>query len=388
MWADKYRDSDRNGTGERYRRTRQWHFVDIELDNPNLDQACHNHPGLPPGMPASRGPADACIVDKIDQFKAELANPETAPEEQLVALKFLLHLAGDVHQPLHAADDHDAGGNKKQVIVDGFTANNLHHFWDIEFIGRLGAEPTETAAQLIARISDEQRRAWSTVRPPIGRWSHSPLPVITLTACSPRRAPMGSMRSRQPMWTLRQMMWPSSSARPGSGSLCCSTAFEQVRKRWRIDESKGRGILNLPQILTISAWYTLLAIVQKPARGTMRQSRMLALCAVVVFGSLPAVAAPISPEEAAGHVGENATVCGAVVSAHYAARSKSQPTFLNLGKAYPEQIFTAVIFGSDRPKFGEPEKIFPGKRICVTGKVELYRGTPEIVLHDPEQLQK
>ena len=111
MWADKYRDSDRNGIGERYRRTRQWHFVDIEVDGPNLDQACHNHPRLPAGILASRGPADACIVDKIDQFEAELANPETAPEERLVALRFLLHLVGEVHQPLHAADDHDAGGN-------------------------------------------------------------------------------------------------------------------------------------------------------------------------------------------------------------------------------------------------------------------------------------
>jgi hypothetical protein len=85
-WADKFRDSDRNGTGERYRRTRQWHFVDIELDSPNLEQACHNHPRLPPGTLASRGPADACIVDKIEQFEAKLANPETAPEERLLAL--------------------------------------------------------------------------------------------------------------------------------------------------------------------------------------------------------------------------------------------------------------------------------------------------------------
>ena len=74
-WADKYRDSDRNGTGERYRRARQWHFVDIELDNPNLAKACHNHPRLPSGILASRGPADACIVDKIDEFEAELAKP-------------------------------------------------------------------------------------------------------------------------------------------------------------------------------------------------------------------------------------------------------------------------------------------------------------------------
>jgi DNA/RNA endonuclease YhcR with UshA esterase domain len=112
------------------------------------------------------------------------------------------------------------------------------------------------------------------------------------------------------------------------------------------------------------------------------------LVTCILLGPLRAVAASVSPEEAPGHVGENATVCGTVASAHYAARSRSQPTFLNLGKAYPAQIFAAVIFGGDRAKFGEPEKTLQGKRICVTGKVELYRGTPEIVLHDPGQLQE
>ena len=111
--------------------------------------------------PCIARPTDACIVDKIDQFEAELANPKTAPDERLVALKFLLHLVGDVHQPLHAADDHDAGGNKKQVIVDGFTANNLHHFWDIEFVEQPGTDPAETAARLVAGISDEQRQTWA-----------------------------------------------------------------------------------------------------------------------------------------------------------------------------------------------------------------------------------
>ena len=47
------------------------------------------------------------------------------------------------------------------MAVDGFPANNLHHFWDIEFVERLGADPAETAARLTLRISEEQRRAWS-----------------------------------------------------------------------------------------------------------------------------------------------------------------------------------------------------------------------------------
>jgi hypothetical protein len=47
------------------------------------------------------------------------------------------------------------------VAADGFTQNNLHHFWDIEFVERLGSDSAETTGRLIARISDERRQAWS-----------------------------------------------------------------------------------------------------------------------------------------------------------------------------------------------------------------------------------
>src|SRR5580765_5110154 len=104
-WADRHRDSDRNGDRQHYQQTRNWHFVDVELGDPNLDRACLGHPALPAGTVASNGPAETCIVDKIEQFVAELADPHTDPDERLVALKFVLHLVADLHQPLHAADD-------------------------------------------------------------------------------------------------------------------------------------------------------------------------------------------------------------------------------------------------------------------------------------------
>ena len=116
-WADRYRDSDRNGSRQHYAQTRDWHFVDVELTDPNLDRACFRHPPPPTGTMASNGPSRACVVDKIDQFLAELADPRTDPEERLVALKFVLHLVGDLHQPLHASDDHDAGGTRKRGIA-------------------------------------------------------------------------------------------------------------------------------------------------------------------------------------------------------------------------------------------------------------------------------
>jgi hypothetical protein len=58
-WADRYRDSDRNGSRRHYAQTRDWHFVNVELDDPNLDTACFSHPPLPAGTVAANDPARA-----------------------------------------------------------------------------------------------------------------------------------------------------------------------------------------------------------------------------------------------------------------------------------------------------------------------------------------
>lgn len=94
----------------------------------------------------------------------------------------------------------------------------------------------------------------------------------------------------------------------------------------------------------------------------------------------------ITAREAKDHVGELATVCGKVASTHYASATKGQPTFLNLDEPYPREVFTTLIWGTDRPKFGNPESKYRDARICVTGKISSYRGTPEIVVSEPTQI--
>jgi len=95
----------------------------------------------------------------------------------------------------------------------------------------------------------------------------------------------------------------------------------------------------------------------------------------------------ISPAEAHKYIGETKTVCGEIASATYAARSRGQPTFLNLDQPYPNQIFTVVIWGPDRNKFKSPPEIFfKGKSICVTGVIETYRGKPQIIVREPSQI--
>ena len=95
----------------------------------------------------------------------------------------------------------------------------------------------------------------------------------------------------------------------------------------------------------------------------------------------------LTAAEAKDHVGENATVCGKVASTRYAVTTRGKPTFLNLDKPYPNPIFTVLIWGESREKFGTPEEKYRDKQVCVTGKITEYRGAPEIVTNDPLSIE-
>jgi hypothetical protein len=162
-WADKFRDSDRNTTKEHYNQTHNWHYVDLELPGPpDLKSACFGQPPLT-GALASVGPPDDCIVDKIDEFTAELKDPATSDQERLYALQFILHFVGDIHQPLHASDDHDQGGNAETVKAPSMStkSGNLHAFWDTQFVTLQGTSKTAISKKLIAQITSAERTKWS-----------------------------------------------------------------------------------------------------------------------------------------------------------------------------------------------------------------------------------
>jgi len=88
------------------------------------------------------------------------------------------------------------------------------------------------------------------------------------------------------------------------------------------------------------------------------------------------------------HVGEEATVCGVVVSGYYAKHSRGKPTFLNLDQPYPNQKFTIVIWGENRDAFHTPEQRYKGKKVCVTGYIESFREIPQITVDSPLQIKK
>jgi hypothetical protein len=150
-WADVYR-------GAGHRETAEWHFVDIELDHPDLAAACFAFP--PAGGPASAGPAEDCVVNKVDEFEAELSDPATRQLERVLALKYLLHFVGDLHQPLHAADNHDKGGNCVRLALGGPRTVNLHSYWDTVVVDALGDDPQQIADRLRAAISASDKAQW------------------------------------------------------------------------------------------------------------------------------------------------------------------------------------------------------------------------------------
>lgn len=118
-WADVIRD-DRP-------ETYNWHFVDIENENNDYvpERDC---------VASEKGD---CVVAAIERFRKVLGDKHAKTADRLEALKFLIHLVGDIHQPLHCADHHDKGGNEVQVKYCG-QGSNLHRAWDSDMIHSTG----------------------------------------------------------------------------------------------------------------------------------------------------------------------------------------------------------------------------------------------------------
>jgi S1/P1 Nuclease len=117
-WMDEVRGSPEGHTMQR------WHFVSIN--------AC--------GAPAQKCKSGNCATARIEWARETLKT--SSPEDALKALRVLVHLIGDIHQPLHAADNGDYGGNGTTVtnrLCVAFGASQpaackLHMYWDSSMV--------------------------------------------------------------------------------------------------------------------------------------------------------------------------------------------------------------------------------------------------------------
>ena len=90
----------------------------------------------------------------------------------------------------------------------------------------------------------------------------------------------------------------------------------------------------------------------------------------------------IADKDAAAHVGQTVTVEGLVANVYVPSRGTC---FLDFESAYPNEVFSGVVFSSSAGRFGDPAGCW-GKLVQVTGQIRLYKGKPEIILETPDQL--
>jgi hypothetical protein len=159
IWADALREKSPEGRVA----TSKWHYVKLDPDNPDLKKACFGRPALKPMMPASHGPQDDCIVDKIEQFTRELRESGTSGPERLMALQFLLNLVGDIHDPLFAVERNDQSGHCVAVLPPGSkTPVRLSDYWEDDLVAEAeGKNPAKAAEQIAARLTAVDIRKWS-----------------------------------------------------------------------------------------------------------------------------------------------------------------------------------------------------------------------------------
>ncbi len=125
-WADENRDPA----------TAAWHYVNFPNDSCNY-------------RPERDCPDGNCVVGALNR-QLEILGSGAPDSERLLALKYVVHLAGDVHQPLHAGYAQDRGGNRYQVQAFG-EGTNLHALWDFGLIQNLRQNTAAIAARLRAK---------------------------------------------------------------------------------------------------------------------------------------------------------------------------------------------------------------------------------------------
>jgi hypothetical protein len=100
-----------------------WHYDDVPI--------CGSAPK------ARYCPDGQCNSEQLKRLIGVLADPRAPPRDRNEALKWIVHLVGDIHQPLHAADNADRGGNRVQVALWGVRTRgreNLHRAWDSDLV--------------------------------------------------------------------------------------------------------------------------------------------------------------------------------------------------------------------------------------------------------------
>jgi len=304
-WADDIRDQRPQ--------TSRFHFVNIPLDSNSYVAARDCGTGH-------------CIIAEIERDRGTLSDTSSSDIERAEALRFLVHLMGDLHQPLHVSDHSDKGGNNRTVwLLDQQV--DLHAVWDGELINtsRLGEDA------YFQRLKKE-------------------MDSLNLSEFE-----SGTIID----WAME-------------GHRIAKEHAYHIPKGARLGDAYVQENLPLVDLALIRAGVRLAKVLND---------------ALTHYQPAPLATSPLGSQvytdrEAAAHVGETAMVVGTVVSVH---RSKAGNIYLNFGADYPHQTFSGAILNPRDPAFNQLDTL-AGKRVGVRGMIKNYKGQAEILIESMDQI--
>jgi hypothetical protein len=124
-----------------------WHYVNVPISAPRYSwRDCH----------------DNCVVSRLEEFRQILADSQAPQPRRRMALRYVVHLVEDAHQPMHVGDRRDRGGNNVQLqfFDDDFT--NLHQVWDSGLLRNAYRNERELFGDLIELARGPDARDWTT----------------------------------------------------------------------------------------------------------------------------------------------------------------------------------------------------------------------------------
>lgn len=318
-WADENRNP----------KTSPWHFLNLPLGL--------THEQFVKAVTES----DNNVYSAILKTEAQLKDKSLDADQKTEALKYLIHLVGDAHQPMHISRKEDKGGNTIQLRFD-HKGTNLHSLWDSRLIDHENL-PQEDIAKNYDTATPADIKKWQADSPMEWIWE--------------------SYQISSELYT---------NSKPGQtiDDAYYNKYIPTIRKR--IDQAGIRLAGELNKLFNSEPVPQMGA---KPTTATTATPQATTPTMAQTTGGI----ITIKPEEAKNNIGKTVTITGQL----YSAKDIGNMILANMGAAYPNQLLTLAIKGQAKAN----AQNLDGKTVTVTGQLIEYKGKPEIIVTDSNQLK-
>ncbi|MDN5289046.1 MAG: hypothetical protein JWR38_5320 [Mucilaginibacter sp.] len=313
-WADEIRNQPE------YKTTGPWHFVNLPLGL--------NHEQF---VEAVGKQDNDNIYTAILKTEANLKDKTLNQEQKNEALKFLIHLVGDAHQPMHVSRKEDKGGNTIQVRYED-RGTNLHSLWDTRLIDREGLSNAEMAKEY-DRATPAQIKQWQ---------SDSPM----------------------------QWLWES--------YQISTELYAEADKSKNIDEVYYKKYIPVIHQRIEQAGIRLAGELNKLFKDAPVKISNVTLASPPVVDKSSDKPVEIKLEDVKNQIGKYIKVTGKV----YSSKDIGSMVLVNLGAAYPNQLLTVALKGNAKSLANQLD----GKTVTVEGTIITYKDKPEVVISSADKL--